>query len=282
MGKLKTMNMVLICLMAFLAGCLSNNADSTKISVAGSTTVLPVISKAAEEYKNVEPDVLVLVSAGGSGVGVRSVGSGLVDIGMISRDISEAEREEFKDVDFKEFVVGRDAVAVMVSSKIYDSGVTSLSFEQLKGIYSGEIENWAEVGGPDREIFVIDKEAARGTRHVFMKAVFGEDEAEARGADIIIGSNNEGQTAVVQSDAGITTLSLAWESDDVKIIGIEINGEVIRPTLETIINNKYPIFRDLVLITSGEPAGKVKEFIEFVLGEKGQNIVEDSGYVAVN
>ncbi len=276
---------MLILLAALLSGCVSDNKssmeDSIKIDVAGSTTVLPVVSKAAEEYKVINPDVLIMVSAGGSGVGVRSVGSGLADIGMISREIDPAEREQFSDVDFKEYVIGKDAVAVMVSSEIYDSGVKSLSFEQLRGIYSGKIKNWKEVGGPDREIFVIDKEAARGTRHVFMKAVFGDENAKADGADIIIGSNNEGQTAVAQSDAGITTLSLAWENDDVKIIGIIIDGEVVRPTLETIKNGKYPISRDLKLITSGEPTGEVKAFIDFILSEKGQKIVEDSGYVAV-
>ena len=282
---IKYLTIMLILLAALLSGCVSDNKssmeDSIKIDVAGSTTVLPVVSKAAEEYKVINPDVLIMVSAGGSGVGVRSVGSGLADIGMISREIDPAEREQFSDVDFKEYVIGKDAVAVMVSSEIYDSGVKSLSFEQLRGIYSGKIKNWKEVGGPDREIFVIDKEAARGTRHVFMKAVFGDENAKADGADIIIGSNNEGQTAVAQSDAGITTLSLAWENDDVKIIGIIIDGEVVRPTLETIKNGKYPISRDLKLITSGEPTGEVKAFIDFILSEKGQKIVEDSGYVAV-
>jgi len=184
-------------------------------------------------------------------------------------------------VDFKEYVIGKDAVAAMVSSEIYDSGVKSLSIEQLRGIYSGEIENWAEVGGPDREIFVIDKEAARGTRHVFMQAVFGDENAKAEGADIVIGANNEGLTAVAQSDKAITELSFAWANEDVKPIGVTIDGKTIEPTLETIKNGKYPISRDLVLITNGEPADEVKAFIDFIFSEKGQKIVEDSGYVAV-
>jgi phosphate transport system substrate-binding protein len=282
---MKYLTAVLILLAALLSGCVSDNKssseDSIKINVAGSTTVLPVVSKAAEEYKTANPDVLVMVSAGGSGVGVRSVGSGLADIGMISRGITGDEREQFSDVDFREHVIGRDAVAVMVSSEVYDSGVESLSIEQLRGIYSGEIKNWAEVGGPDREMFVIDKEAARGTRHVFMEAVFGDEYAKANGADIIVGPNNEGQTAVAQSDAGITMLSVAWANEDVKPIGITIDGETIKPTLETIKNGKYPISRDLVLITSGEPTGEVKAFIDFIFSENGQKIVEDSGYVAV-
>lgn len=275
---------IMIFLVAFIGGCVSNDTstDSTKITVAGSTTVLPVISKAAEEYKNIEPNVLVMVSAGGSGVGVRSVATGLADIGMISRGIDPAERKQYSDVDFKKYVIGKDAVAAMVSSEIYESGVKSLSLEQLRGIYSGEIKNWAEVGGPDREIFVIDKEVARGTRHVFMEAVFGDENAKADGADIIIGANNEGQTAVAQSDSAITELSFAWADADVKPIGITSDGKTIEPTLETIKNGKYLISRDLVLITAGEPTDEVKKFIDFVLGKEGQKIVVDSGYVAVN
>ncbi len=265
---------------AILGGCIFDNADSVKVSVVGSTTVLPVVSKASEEYMGLHPNVSVLVSAGGSGVGVSMVGSGLADIGMISRNISNYEREEF-NLEFNEYVIGKDAVGVMVSSEVYNSGVTSLTLKQLRGIYSGDIENWAEIGGPDRKIFVIDKEGSRGTRHVFMKAVFGDPNADAPGADVIIGSNNEGQTAVAQSKTAIIMLSIAWENKEVRAVGLDINGELIKPTYENIVNGRYPISRDLVLITSGVPEKKTREFIEFMLSENGQKIVEDFGYVAV-
>ncbi|GMR05010.1 MAG: phosphate ABC transporter substrate-binding protein [Thermodesulfobacteriota bacterium] len=251
------------------------------IMVAGSTTVLPVVTRGAERFMAAHPGVRITVNPGGSGVGVKSVGNGLVDIGMASRRITDEEIKNFSPIDFKVFVIGRDAVACVVSSEIYDAGVRSLTRLQIKKIYSGEIDNWKEVGGPDKRIFVIDKEMHRGTRHVFMKYVFGDSRARARGADLIAGSNNEEQTKVALSDTAIGMLSLAWINKDVKGVGLRVKGKIIEPTLKNIRNGTYPISRDLNLITRGEDAPTVKAFIDYILSPEGQKIVEESGFVPV-
>ncbi len=256
-------------------------AERITIKVAGSTTVLPVVTKAAEKFMAAHSNVRITVNPGGSGVGIKSVGNGLVDIGMASRHISDEEIKNFPNIDFKIHIIGRDAVACVVSSEIYDAGVKILSKEQIKKIYSGEIDNWKTVGGPDKKIFVIDKEAHRGTRHVFMAYIFGDEKAKAKGADLIAGSNNEEQTKIALSDSAIGMLSHAWISDDVKGVGIEVEGKIIEPTLENIRNGTYPISRNLNLITNGEPSGFVKEFINYILSPQGQKIVEESGYVPI-
>ena len=133
-----------------------------------------------------------------------------------------------------------------------------------------------------REILVIDKEAARGTRHVFMEIVLGDKEAQAAGADLVLGANNEEQTAIVQSDAALGILSNAWMNKDVKGLAIIMeNGEVIEPTLENIVNGKFPIIRDLDLVTNGEPTGITKEFIDYILSDEGQKIVIKNEYVSI-
>lgn len=252
------------------------------IKISGSTTVLPVISKAADNYSQNEKNLKIIVNAGGSGVGINQLGEGKIDLGMSSRDITKEEINSFPNVNFNTISIGKDAVVPVVSSEIYNAGLTALSAEQLALIYLGKIENWKEVGGPDKEILCVDKEKARGTRHVFMDYIFGNKKADAPGADLVLGSNNEEQTAIVQSDAAIGMLSNAWLNDDVKGLSIITKDSlVIAPSLENIINGSYPISRDLIIITNGEPKGDVKTFVDYILSDEGQKNVTSSGYVSL-
>ena len=262
---------------------LMNCTQRETIHIGGSTTVLPVISKAAESYRESNPEVRIIVNAGGSGVGINQVGERKLKIGMTSRDITEQEKAKYPEVDFNVISIGKDAVVPVVSSEIYDAGITTLSLQQIRDIYSGEISNWSELGGPDIDILCIDKETSRGTRHVFMQAVFGDKEATAKGADLVLGSNNEEQTALTQSNSAIGMLSNAWLNDDVKGLTILMpNGDKIDPSLTNIINGTFPITRDLLIVTAGKPDGITKQFIDFVLSDQGQKLVEEAGYVRIN
>jgi phosphate transport system substrate-binding protein len=254
--------------------------NKAKLTVVGSTTVLPVVSRAAEKFSK-QHAVVITVNAGGSGVGVNSVGSSRADIGMISRAISDKEQKHFAGGNLRVHKIGRDAVACAISSEIYHAGVTALSKSQIRDIYLGVIRNWNEVGGPDRLIVVIDKERHRGTRHVFMKYILGDETARAPGSRLITGSNNEEQTKIAQSDSAIGLLSVAWLNDQVAGVGIISVGETIHPTLANIQSGKYPISRDLSLVTRGEPKGLAKKFLEYIISHDGQRIVADSGYVPI-
>ena len=143
------------------------------IKIAGSTTVLPIASRAAESLNADRGNTAYTVNAGGSGVGIHGVGSGLIQIGLTSRDITDAEEKRYADANLKVHLVGRDAVACVVSSAIYSAGVKNLTPQQIRDIYLGKIINWKDVGGPDRRIVTVDKERHRGTRHVFMEYIFG-------------------------------------------------------------------------------------------------------------
>jgi len=251
------------------------------IRVVGSTTVLPIVSRAAEAYMNLHGgEVQITVNAGGSGVGVNGAGTGQAQIGMVSREVTSEERDRFSRPGLKTFVVGRDAVACAISASVYEAGVRSLTREQIAKIYRGEIRNWKAVGGPDRAIVVIDKEHHRGTRHVFMNFVFGDENARAPGARLVTGANNEEQAKIGQSDSAIGMLSLAWLNGRVRGVAIELNGDRIEPTLQNIVTGRFPISRNLNLVTVGEPQGQVRKFIDFIQGPEGRKIVEGSGYIA--
>ncbi len=252
------------------------------IQIGGSTTVLPIITMAVEEYQIIYPDQAILVNSGGSGVAINQVGAGQLAIGMISRDLTLEEAERHPEVNFTKHVIGRDAVLPIVSAEIYNAGITSLSFEEMRKIFSGEIKNWSQLNGTDSEILVIDKERARGTRHVFMEAVMGNSEASAPAAGLVLGANNELQLAITQSRSAFSMLSFAWQNDDVKGLGIRTEeGDIIEPTEENIRDGRYPILRDIMLLTNGNPDEKAAQFIEFLLSEAGQEIVEKAGYVRI-
>jgi len=255
--------------------------DSRVIRIAGSTTMLPLVSRAVEQFQERNASVKITVNAGGSGVGIHGAGTRRVDIGLASRELTAQERSRYSSPQLQTTVIGRDAVACVVSSEIYHGGVQALSKQQIRDIYLGKITRWQQVGGPDRAIIVIDKETHRGTRHVFMHYLFGKSNARAPGARLVTGSNNEEQAKIAQSDSAIGMLSIAWMNDDVIGVGIREGDRVIQPTLDNVRTGRFPIVRNLNLVTAGKPAGVSRQFIEYLLGAEGQKIVEDSGYIPI-
>ena len=266
---------------AFAVLLTASSAPDT-ITVSGSTTVLPAVSRAAEAYA-AKFDQTIIVNAGGSGSGFNQLAEGQTDIGMMSRDITNGEREQFPQHSFKEIAIGKDAVAPSVSSEIFEAGVTELSLADIAKIYRGDVDNWAAFGGPDKSIFVIDKEISRGTRQIFMNIVLGDPKADAPGADLVTGSNNEELTALVQSDAAIGMLSLAWLNDDVRGLSITMDdGAAITPTLDNIRNGSYPFVRDINVVTRSDIDPKAKAFVDYLLSPEGQVFVETSGYIKIS
>ncbi len=274
---------VAVVFVGLAAGAFSRPAvagePETTLRVVGSTTVLPIAARAAQQFSDDHRgQVRITVNPGGSGVGINSVGQGQADIGMASREITARERERFEDADLRVHVIARDAVACVVSAEVYEAGVRALSREQIRDIYSGRIRNWKAVGGPDRPIVVIDKEHHRGTRHVFMAYVFGHPQARAPGARLVTGSNNEEQAKIAQSEAAIGMLSFAWVNERVRAVGLREDGQILTATRESVRSGRYPLVRNLNFVTRGEPRGWVKRFMDFIRGPRGHRIVQKSGY----
>ena len=252
-----------------------------RISISGSTTVLPAVSRAAEQY-TADTGQLITVNAGGSGSGFNQLAEGQTDIGMMSRDMTASELKQFSNLTFTPVTIGRDAVVPVVSSEIFAAGVTTLSLADIASIYRGKVDNWSAFGGPDQAIFVIDKESSSGTRQTFMDIVMGNAKADAPGADLVIGSNNEEQTAMTQSDAAIGMLSIAWLNEDVKGLSISLgSGELIAPTLENVQNGRFPIVRDLNIVIRGDISLQAQNFVDYLLSPDGQTFVEKSGYIKI-
>ena len=257
---------ILLLTAVFGAGCISTE-DTETISIAGSTTVLPVAQAAAEEYMNQHSNADIQVSGGGSGVGATSVIGGTSDIGMLSRDLKASEKD---GNNLKEFIVGKDGIALVGHPS---NTVSDLSLEQVKAIYQGEITNWKEVGGADLKIVLIGRDSSSGTREFFTEFVLDKEDAAKDMQEL--NSNGAVAQAVSLTPRAIGYVSLEYVDDSLK--AFSIGG--VAPTVENVISGVYEINRPLLMVTNGEPEGLAADYLAFILSEEGQQILKDSGFI---
>ncbi len=268
----------LILLIALFLPFQSSLAEST-IRIAGSSTLLPIMADAAETYKTlIKSAANITVSGGGSGTGINAVINGIANIGMISRQPTAAEWNKLSEK-FELIDIARDAVAIAVSKPVIESGISSLSINQVADIYRGKIKNWQQVGGFDKKILVIDKEPSRGTRHVFAKVVLGDAKARAPGATIISGSNNEERSIISRSKQAIGMLSHAWLNDKARGMPLTLdNGRIVTASRENVFDGSYPIQRSLSLIVAKNRSDELQSFIEFIQSPSLTPSIEKNGY----
>ena len=247
------------------------------VRVSGSTTVIPLAEGGAEAFNADQSDFEALVTGGGTGVGMKNIAEGNSDIGMASREVSEEEISQFGDK-FQEHLIGYDGIVIAVSKQIYDAGVTSLTKDQVKQIYGGEIKNWKDLGGPDEEMLVIAREQGSGTRDTFNEEIMDDKSAETPGVNTVAGSNAEIRTAITGSDKAIGYLGFSYAEDGA--VGA-ITLDEVKPTAETIKDGSYELARKLYFYTFGDASEGAKAFIEFMVGEEGQKVAEEYGFVTL-
>ncbi len=256
---------------------LAGARSTDRISIQGSTTVLPIAQLAAEEYMDLAdvgllPEADITVRGGGSGVGIAALLDGTINIAIASRPMKpkEIEKAKEKGIDPVATVIAKDGIAVIVNPS---NSVGKLSIEDLKAIYTGQISKWKKVGGEAKSIVVISRDTASGTFETFKKlALKGE---KVRNDALMLASNNAVATTVANTPGAIGYIGLGYLSPKVK--ALEING--VEPSQKTVVSGEYKLSRPLFMYTNGEPKGLAKKFIDFVLSLAGQRIVNDIGFV---
>jgi len=246
-------------------------AASSTISVAGSTTVQPLAEKFAEAFMGSNPDVEIDVQGGGSSVGVKSAGQDTVDVGMASREVKQSELDEYTEL--KVYTIARDGIAIAAHADVPVDGLTA---EQVRDIFSGAIANWSEVGGPDEMIIVVSREEGSGTRSAFEEMVMGEEVLIVDTA-ILQPTNGAVRTTVSTTPFSVAYLSFGYLDDSVKALAVDD----VEPTVENANNGSYPVVRPLNMMTNGEPNELVQGWLDYILSEDGQSIVEEEGYIAI-
>jgi len=254
----------------------ANASGEQSISVKGSDTILPLAQAEAEEFMNESSGKSVSVTGGGSGVGIAALIDGQVDIATASREMTpeEIKTAKSKGIDPVEHAIAYDGIIVVVNPA---NSVSKLTFDQLRGIYNGSISNWKEVGGGDKPIAVISRDSSSGTYADFKKDVLLGDEYRP---DALTQPATGGIiTEVSQNPNAIGYIGFAYLDNSIKALSLDNGKGSVTPTTESILSGEYPLARSLYFYTNGEPSGLTKEFTDFVLSEKGQNVVSKVGYL---
>jgi len=238
----------------------------------------------AEAYQQVEPSVSISVTGGGSGTGIAALINKTVDIANASRQIKNEEVNDAKangTVPF-ETIVARDAIAIIVHPQ---NPITKLTLQQVSDIYSGKINNWAEIGGEDRPIVRLSRETNSGTHVYFLETVIRMDDKESHllfDQRTLLLPSSEGITSEVSSNPNaIGYDGLGYVTDSVKVVAIsgDSDGPYVFPSAKTVNAGTYPISRDLYVYTNGEPTGAIKAYLDWILSDEAQDIVTRLGFV---
>ena len=251
------------------------------ITAMGSTSVQPYAEMLAEIYENDHSGCKVEVQGGGSSLGISAAKSGIADIGMSSRNLKDTEKDDL----WEPVEIAKDGLAVIVHP---DNPVKNLSLtlEQIRKIYMGEITNWKEVGGNDDKIHVITREEGSGTRAAFedlvMVVKIGEDKQKYPITPRAIVQDSNGSVRFSVSDdknsIGFISLGLVEaEKGQKEVVALMLEG--VEASVENIINGSYKLSRPFLFVTKEEPAGLTKQFIDFVLSPIGQEILKKEGLI---
>ena len=252
--------------------CNPNKANT--INTAGSTTALPIVQAAAETYMNINPGTNISVRGGGSGLGIKSIIMESIDIGNSSRKADERENELIRkrQNELIETAIAIDAISIIVHK---DNPVNDISLKSLRLIYSGKITNWSILGGDDLEIVVISRDVSSGSFEVFNHAVLHNDLLKDNSMRLV--SNNAVATAISYTKGAIGYIGLGYVNDKLKVLTID----GILPSKNTAQNYEYPLTRKLYMYTTKTRSDATQDFIDFILSELGQTIVEQQGYIRI-
>lgn len=292
---MKSARLILLVSLLFLTACGGGSGQpssptqaSAYIQNKGSDTMVNLALAWAERYQAGHPDVSLSVTGGGSGTGIAALVNGTVDIANASRamtadEIKQAEANGNTPV---EFVVSRDAIAVIVNP---ENPVRQLTLQQISDIYSGKFNNWSEIGGDDRPIVRLSRETNSGTHVYFLETVlrlgdktnptlFSTDTLLLPSSEGIINEVRQNPNAIGYDGLGYVPPDLM---NSVIAVARDASGPYVIPSIATVNDNSYPVARDLYMYTAGEPAGAIKDYINWILSPEAQAIVADLGFVPI-
>nr|WP_122012756.1 phosphate ABC transporter substrate-binding protein [Maliibacterium massiliense] len=255
------------------AGSSQAEGEAVTLSVVGSTSVEPLVQVLKDNYQqDVNANAAFDIQAPGSSGGIKAAIDGTADIGMSSRDLKDDEKSSLKET-----VLAMDGIAVIVNK---NNTVDDLSSEEITKIFKGEITNWKDVGGADKEIILVSREAGSGTRDAFeeiMDLVKDKKSLVAEDKAIFTESTNSVMQNVQDKDNAIGYISLGSLKADVK--PLKVDG--VACNAENILDQSYVVARPFLLVTNGDPQGEVKAFLDYCLSEAGQKLVQDNKYIPV-
>lgn len=249
------------------AGTNTESSDSSlsgTITAAGSSALKPLADDAADSFLNDHPDVSITIDAGGSGEGLKQVSEGTVDIG--NSDV--AAEDKLDETAAKELVDHQVCVVTMapiVNKDVAETGVKSLTKEQLISIFTGKTTNWKDVGGPDENIVLVTRPESSGTRATFQKYALDGNE-EASNTSMETDDSGVLLTNVKSTNGAIGYVALSYLTGDAGVETVAIDD--VEPTLENTYSGKYPVWTFEHMYTKGEPNEVTKAFLDYITGDE--------------
>ncbi|MBE4607721.1 phosphate ABC transporter substrate-binding protein [Vibrio navarrensis] len=268
--------MIRLAVSTFLAFALSfPSAYAKELNISGSTSVARVMDVLAEEFNKTHTETFVAVQGIGSTAGITMVNKGVVKLGMSSRYLTEMEKGEDLNVD----LIAYDGVALVVN---ISNPINNLTQQQIFDIYQGKLTNWKQVGGEDKRIAAVTREASSGSRYSFesllglTKIIKDRLVSDISTSNLVVNSNSMVKTIVNHNPQAIGFVSLG--SVDRSVKAITIDG--IDANAKNIATNRYLLSRPfLILYKSDNLDQSEKEFIRFIKSKKGQAIIQEYGYI---
>jgi len=256
---------------------LFGSAFAATITIKGSDTLVRLGQRWAEEYMKIHPDVVIQVSGGGSGTGIAALINSSTDICEASRDMKEKEYKQAAEAGINPYriSVALDGIAIFLNK---ENPVEELTLGQLKGIYTGAITNWKDLGAPDHRIVLYGRENNSGT-YLFFKEHVLSDEDYSDYTQTLPGTAAV-VNAVAKDKFSIGYGGIAWAAD-VKFGAVKKadDAKAVLPSVQTVTDGTYPISRELYWFFNGKPAGALKDLANWVLSPEGQAIAEKADYV---
>jgi len=243
-----------------------------RLILTGSSTVAPLAGEIAKLYEKLHPDVRVDVQTGGSSRGIADAKRGTADIGMSSRDLKESELQGVQS-----HLLAIDGVCMLVHA---DNPVDNLTDQQVRDIYTGKLTHWSQLGGPDREITVINRADGRAEVEVVLEHLGLKPEQIK--PDLIAGENQQGIKSVAADPAAITYMSVgASEYEAARGVKVKLlNWNGVPAGSDTVASGKFPVSRSLILITKDQPNHLATSLIDYATSDQVHDLVQEFGYVA--
>ena len=248
----------------------SKEVEKKKLSLSGSSTIAPLASELAKAFEKKFPESRVDVQSGGSSRGLSDARSGLSDIGMVSRDLTE------KEADLQGTAIAYDGIAMIVHK---ENPISDLNDKQVVAIYTGKTANWKELGGTDQAITVVNKAEGRSTLELFLQ-FFALKNTDIK-AKMIVGENEQAIKFVGGSKWAIGYVSVGtaeYASKVSKTIRtVRLNG--IDATLQNVKNKTYPLRRTLNFVNIKPASETAQKFLGFIKDPVAIKIIEDQFFV---
>ncbi|MFY4776365.1 phosphate ABC transporter substrate-binding protein [Metabacillus sp. RGM 3146] len=240
-------------------------------TASGSTALQPLAQAVAEQFMNDNTKAEIQVQGGGSGTGLSQVAQGAVDMGN-----SDVFAEEKDGIPAKELTDHKVAVVAMTAAVNPKAGITDISKDNLKKVFTGKVKNWKEVGGKDMKITLVNRPESSGTRATFDKfALDGEKPAEGITED----SSNTVKKIISETDGAIGYLATSYFTDD-KVTQLSIDG--VKADEGNVTSGKFPVWAYEHVYTKGEAKGVAKAFLDYMMTDAVQNeVLPKQGYIAV-